>query len=203
MKMPILLLLIAAGAAAFFVFDSQDATALVGAFNMENTGGSSSTGGYPDVDPTNQGGPFSIEFDNAFGIARDRVGVPFALLKAHAVRESAMDPHAIRNEPASGSRPPSASYGLMQILWWPQSNRFAKYSYSDDFIGDGSPLYDPTVNATIAAHIIKDNLNRFGNLRDAINAYNTGVAEATRAAPNNYVDDVLGYYSTIVGSTVS
>ena len=201
--MPILLLL-ALGAGAAVLLFSQDSSGLDlgGVFSMEATG-PVSTGGYKDVLPENQGGSWDIQFDGSFQRSGQKNGVPFALLKAHAIRESALDPNAIRNEPATSSRPPSASYGLMQILWWKSSNRFARYGYSDDFIGDGSVLYNSEVNTDIAAHLIKENLNRFGNLRDAINAYNTGVAESVRVAPNNYVDDVLSYYSTLVGSSVT
>lgn len=150
----------------------------------------------PDTDAINQGGKYSGLYDDAFGEGSSRYGVPFALLKAHAIRESALDKDAYRLEPTG-----KASYGLMQILWWKGSNRFKTYGLSDDNIGDGSVLYDPYTNVNVAAQIILENLNRFKNLRDAVNAYNTGVAEKTRAAPGNYVDDVLKYYSTLCGSS--
>lgn len=152
-----------------------------------------------DVDPDEQGGNHKTTYDWAFSEASSQTGVPFALLKAHAVRESNLNPAAFRQEPARGSRPASASYGLMQILWWKNSNRFANWGYSDDRIGDGSVLYQSDVNCIIAGGLIKENLNRFKNLRDAINAYNTGVAESERAAPGNYVNDVLRYYNEIKG----
>lgn len=151
-------------------------------------------GNLPDVDPARQSGVYKQDFDDAFDRATIKWGVPFALLKAHAVRESALDPNAYRLEPTG-----KASYGLMQILWWPGSNRFAKWGYNDDYIRDGSPLYDPYVNCDIAAQLIKDNWNTFGNLRDIVNAYNTGVAESKREAPGDYVNDVLNAYSQLLG----
>lgn len=157
----------------------------------------------PDVLPHNQGGNFIEDYDDAFENACVLYGIPFALLKAHAQRESVIKPNAIRQERARSGRPESASYGLMQILWWKNSNRFAKYGYSDDTIGDGSLLFDPTVNTSIAAQLIADNWRQFGNIRDTINAYNTGVAESVRVAPGNYVDDVLAIWSQIVGQTIS
>ena len=152
----------------------------------------------PDCALEDQKGDYATTYDSSFTQARDRVGIPFGLLKAHAIRESSLDSKAFRQEPSG-----KASYGLMQILWWKNSSRFSKYGYSDDTIGDGSFLYDPDVNAFIAANIIKDNLKSFGNLRDAVNAYNTGKSEAKYAAPGNYVNDVLGYYSEIIGRSVT
>jgi soluble lytic murein transglycosylase-like protein len=151
-----------------------------------------------DVEPGDQGGVWKDTYDYAFEQARDSIGVPFALLKAHAIRESALKPGAYRQEPSG-----KASYGLMQVLWWKNSNRFALFGYPDDSIGDGSLLYDPVANCLIAASIIKDNWQRLGNLRDTINAYNTGVKESVRVAPGNYVNDVLKNYSTLIGKKVT
>lgn len=186
--MPIVLLLVVA--------------AIAGVYMSGSLSNKAPASGYPDVAPEDQQGSWTTQYDYAFLNASQKNGVPFALLKAHAIRESGLNPNALRQEPGTSNRPPSASYGLMQILWWSNSSRFAKYGYSDDQIGDGSLLYDPNVNTDIAAQLIRDNLNQFGNLRDAINAYNTGVAEDRRKAPGNYVDMVIGYYSGIVGKAV-
>ncbi len=151
----------------------------------------------PDVEPENQGGTYKVLHDTAFYEAHLRTGVPFALIKAHAQRESNFDEKAYRYEnPRQG-----ASYGLMQVLWVKGSNRFARWGYTDDDIRDGSLLYLPDVNAFLGAKIIEDNLTRL-SLRDAINAYNTGVAEKVRVAPGNYVNMVLKVYSTLVGKEV-
>jgi soluble lytic murein transglycosylase-like protein len=154
--------------------------------------------GLPDVDPLSQGGGFGTKYDTAYVAARDKNGVPFALLKAHALRESLQNAEALRVEPSG-----KASYGLMQILWWPNSSRFADWGYPDDQIGDGSLLYDPIINVDIASKIILDNWQSTGgNLRDTINMYNTGVKESRRKAPGNYVDDVIGNYNALIKGQV-
>ncbi|PWU11826.1 MAG: hypothetical protein C5B47_00250 [Verrucomicrobia bacterium] len=153
----------------------------------------------PDIDQENQHGVFSREFDEAFEKASGETGVPFALIKAHAIRESSLKPNAYHFDNATVG----ASYGLMQVEWIAGSGRFEKYGVMDDEIRDGSLLYDPEVSARLGALIIRDNLDWLkGNLRDAINAYNTGTREAKMPAPYNYVNDVLKYYSEIIGGEV-
>lgn len=151
----------------------------------------------PDVDPAFQSGKYNRTHDAVYKYYSERHGVPFALIKAHAIRESLQDPRTIRVEPST-----KASYGLMQILWWPNSSRFKNYGYSDDAIGIGEILYDPWVNVDIACHIIKANFKTWPNLRDAVNAYNTGRDEKTRPAPGNYVNDVIKTYETILGRKI-
>lgn len=151
----------------------------------------------PDILPEDQGGNFKKDYDDVFFNVGSNYGVPFALLKAHAIKESSLSQSAFRQEPNG-----KASYGLMQVLWWQNSNRFNAYGFSDDMIRDGSLLYVPEVNVSIACEIILDNYSRLKNLRDAVNAYNTGVKESVRLAPYDYVDKVLGYYSTIIGRKI-
>lgn len=165
--------------------------------NANASDGFSSSNSLPDVEPDEQKGKYNTNFDDAFYEAHLRTGVPFALIKAHAKRESNFDPKAYRFE----STKKGASYGLMQILWVKGSNRFAKWGYSDDDIRDGSLLFLEDVNTFLGAKVIQDNLSRL-KLRDAINAYNTGVAESVRVAPNNYVNDVMKIYSTLIGGEI-
>lgn len=153
--------------------------------------------GLVDVTPDDQQGQWKLDYDKSLYRASESTDVPFAVLKAHAIRESALKAAAYRLEPTG-----KASYGLMQILWWKNSGRFTKWGYSDDDIGDGSLLYDANVNCFLGAKIWRDNWDRMQNLRDTINAYNTGVVESKRVAPGNYVNDVLKYYSEIVGGNV-
>lgn len=156
-------------------------------------------GALSDVDPSEQGGNFSTEFDSEFVLASQKFGVPFALLKAHAIQESSLNPQAIRQEPATSSRPASASYGLMQLLWWQGSERWSQFGVTDAEISDGTLLYDPQTNIDLGAQLIKANLRSCGgSLRDAINMYNAGVKESVREAPGNYVEKVLGYYNSIL-----
>lgn len=157
--------------------------------------------GLKDVLPENQGGNFKRTYDQSFKRASEKTGVPFALLKAHAIAESSLNPNAYRDESGGRSdRVGWASRGLMQILWWPKSERWKKYGYPDSSLGaDGGVMFEPDVNTYIAGRLIADNLKATdNNLRDAINMYNTGKTEAQFKAPHNYVDKVMGYYNTLV-----
>lgn len=161
----------------------------------------------PDVDSANQSGTYSTTYDENFEDASGATGVPFALIKAHAIRESSLSATAYHFDNSTVG----ASYGLMQVEWIAGSNRFSKYGFTDAQIGDGSLLYDPATNALIGASIIKDNLNwlmpggvfKAGavSLRDVINAYNTGTIESKIEAPANYVNDVIAYYTTLIAQS--
>ncbi len=199
----IFLLAIAAAGIAYFIVTQGEADASMNTDNPTSTGSpliaaSDNQFFLPDVLPQDQGGKWKRDYDDALYQVSQEKKVPFALLKAHAIRESALKPAAYRQEPSG-----KASFGLLQVLWWPGSDRFRAWGYSDDVIGDGTILYDPVANARISAEIMIDNWNRMHNLRDIVNAYNTGVKESVRVAPGNYVDNVLSYYSTLVGQTVS
>lgn len=156
-----------------------------------------------DVEPENQGGSYKRDYDLHFKAASDEFGVPFALIKAHAIHESSLKASAFRDENPKNlaTRQGWASRGLMQILWWPNSNRFAKYGYPDKDLGvDGVRMFEPEVNVRIATQLMRDNLIACkGNIRDAINMYNAGVKESVRAAPFNYTDKVYNYYKKILG----
>lgn len=151
----------------------------------------------PDIEPDEQHGVYIRDYDEYFYQNGRAEGVPFALMKAHAIRESSLKPNAFLSDRRGGS------YGLMQLSWGAGNNRFASYGYPASVLGDGQLLYDNSVNTEIAAKLIRDNLKRFGNLRDAINAYNTGVAYSTRVAPANYTEDVLKYYETLIGRKIT
>lgn len=158
--------------------------------------------GIQDVTPENQGGDYSTDFDLFFSEASAKYRVPFALLKAHAIQESSLNPRAFMDENPKGleTRKGWASRGLMQVLWWPGSERFKKYGYSDADLDGGDALFDAHVNVDIGAQIIRDNLNLCkGELRDAINMYNTGKKESDYAAPGKYTDKVYNYYLTLIG----
>lgn len=160
----------------------------------------------PDVEPENQGGSFNRDYDFYFETSADDSGVPFALLKAHAIMESSLNPAAFRDENPKNraDRQGWASRGLMQILWWPGSERWKKYGFGDATLGvSGVRMFEPQVNLAIASKLIRDNLNACnGNLRDAINMYNSGKKESEYVAPYEYVDRVLKNYSTLIGRSV-
>jgi len=166
----------------------------------------------PDIDSANQGGSFATTYDESFEKAAGATGAPFALLKAHAIRESALSPTAFHEDNSSES-----SYGLMQVEWSMDTsnslyNRLQKYGsqYSGDMLTPNT-LEDPDTSAFLGASIIADNLNwltpggknGLQGLRDTINAYNTGQSEAKAPAPNNYVNDVLQNYATLIGESVT
>ena len=166
-----------------------------------------------DVYPDDQGGNYKRDYDIYFESASEEFGVPFALLKAHAIAESSLKPNAFLDENPT-KRPDRigwASRGLMQILWSPlepakgdagiNRERWAKYGYSASDLGiDGIRQFEPNVNVRIAAQLMRDNLNSAkGNIRDTINMYNTGKKESVFPAPNGYTDKVYGYYKKLLG----
>jgi len=168
--------------------------------------------GLKDIEPSQQSGGYKTDYDIYFEAAADEFDVPFALLKAHAIQESSLKDKAFRNENPSNraDREGWASRGLLQLLWAPDKNnslaknklydRFKKYGYSGDMIGNGDLLFKPEVNTRISAQLIRDNLKSCGgSIRDAINMYNAGVKESVRPAPEDYVNKVLKYYNKIIG----
>jgi soluble lytic murein transglycosylase-like protein len=179
----------------FFVSQTSDAGSILDMskrlFNLD------------DVTPEEQSGGYNTDYDVVFESAAEKHKVPFALMKAHAIQESSLNPSAFMDEnPKSNpDRDGWASRGLMQVLWWPGSSRFVKYGYSDSDLGfDGVRLFEPELNIDIAAQIIRDNLKACGgNVRDAINMYNSGAKESVRPAPGNYTDKVYSNYLKILG----
>jgi transglycosylase-like protein with SLT domain len=167
----------------------------------------------PDIDSANQAGGFDTTYDQSYEKASGSTGVPFALIKAHAIRESSQNPTATHADTATNS-----SYGLLQVEWSTDTssslyNRLQKYGVIQ-FSGSAlSPtvLEDPDTSAFLGASIIADNLNwltpggknGLQGLRDTINAYNTGTTEAKIEAPANYVNDVMNYYQQILGEQIS
>ena len=159
---------------------------------------------FPDIEISDQKGGYKKDFDLYFMTAADETGVPFALLKAHALMESSLNPRAFRDENPSKrtDRLGWASRGLMQLLFWPNSTRFKQYGFGPERNPDD--LYDPMTNIRIGSQLIRDNLKACkGNLRDAINMYNTGKTEAQYKAPHEYVDRVLTFYGNILGRKVA
>lgn len=155
-----------------------------------------------DVDPDDQGGTWKKDYDFVFEASADHTGVPFALLKAHSIMESSLNPKAFldENPQKNPKRIGWASRGLMQLLYWPNSTRFEKYGFKST---TGDELFESVINVEIAAKLIADNLRACGgNIRDAINMYNTGKKESALKAPHNYVDRVLSNYETLIKGKV-
>lgn len=164
-----------------------------------------------DVSIGGQSGGYKRDYDFYFMEAADEFKVPFALLKAHAIKESSLNPKAYLDENPKRDTAKNgwASRGLMQLLWANDKlttqklyDRFKKYGYSGDVISysNGDLLFDVTVNLRIAAQLIRDNLQACGgNIQDAINMYNTGVKYSVRQAPGGYTEKVVEYYKKILG----
>lgn len=197
----IILIPIIAGVAALILYKKDDSAMGKMLYNLK------------DIDPEKQGGTFKKDYDPFFKAASDEFGVPFALLKAHAVMESSLNPNAFRDENPKKlpERIGWASRGLMQILWSPleakagdkgiNRDRWTKYGYPASSLGmDGVRQFEPNINIRIAAQLIRENLKICnGNIRDAINMYNAGVKESVRPAPHDYTNKVFGYYKRILG----
>lgn len=116
-----------------------------------------------------------------------RYGVEPALIKAHIKAESNWDVNASRYEVGHSD----ASWGLMQVM----------LETARGVLGDSSltttQLIQPRVNIEAGTKFIAQNLNRFGNMRDAIAAYNAGSPRLTTAGKyvnQVYVDRVTKNY---------
>lgn len=161
--------------------------------------------GLLDVLPEEQGGSYKRDFDVIFEKYADKYGVPFALLKAHAIKESSLNPRAFRDENPTKrvDRQGWASRGLMQLLAWPGTTRWVQFGYPVANESDLEKMYDPEINIDLAAQLIRSNLKACGgNLRDAINMYNAGVKESVRQAPGEYVNKVVSYYEKMIKRSV-
>lgn len=182
------------GAGLFFASRANAADGL-------SLGGSVRLYDLPDIAPADQGGNFKKDYDLYFESVADETGVPFALLKAHAIRESSLNEAALRDENHSKrtDRIGWVSRGLMQVLFWPGSTRFEQFGYTSKDLNDGALLTNPYINIKVAAKLIAANLKACsGNLRDAVNMYNAGVKESVRVAPLDYVNKVISSYETLI-----
>ena len=93
-----------------------------------------------------------------------KYGVEPALIKAHIKQESNWDVNASRYEVNKGD----ASWGLMQLLL-----ATARQVLNDPNLTT-TQLIQPRTNIEAGTKFISQNLNRWGNMRDAIAAYNAG-----------------------------
>lgn len=122
-----------------------------------------------------------------------------ALIKATIKTESNWDVNASRFEAHKGD----ASWGLMQLL----------LSTARGVLGDPNltttQLINPRVNIEAGTKLISQNLNRFGNMRDAIAAYNAGSPRLNAQGQyvnKDYVDKVTknyNIYQTLGGGIVA
>jgi soluble lytic murein transglycosylase-like protein len=92
-------------------------------------------------------------------------GVPFAWIKAVIATESGFDTQAYRDEGWD------QSYGLMQLLY----STAKKLGFS----GDAVNLYDPAINISLGARLLKQLIASWGRNFDRVySAYNSGQPDA-------------------------
>ena len=122
---------------------------------------------------------------NAMG---QKYGVEPALIKAHIKQESNWDVNASRYE----NKLKDSSWGLMQVLL-----TTAKSILNNPNLAI-TELIQPAVNIEAGTAYIAQNLSRFGNMRDAIAAYNAGSPRLNKDGKyinQSYVDKVTNNYN--------
>lgn len=114
-------------------------------------------------------------------------GVPPALVKGTIKQESNWDVNASRYEQHLGD----TSWGLMQVL----------LKTAKDTLGNPNltiqQLIEPTTNITAGTKFLGILLNRYGNLKDAVAAYNAGsprLGKDGKYVNAEYVDNVYRYF---------
>ena len=110
-----------------------------------------------------------------------------ALIKAHIKAESNWDVNASRYE----VHKTDSSWGLMQLLLVTAREVLGNPTLST------TQLIQPRVNIEAGTKFISQNLNRFGNMRDAIAAYNAGSPRLNaqgKYVNQAYVDKVTKNY---------
>lgn len=114
-------------------------------------------------------------------------GVPPALVKATIKQESNWDVNASRYEQHLGD----SSWGLMQLLLKTAQTTLGNPNLTIQ------QLIEPTTNITAGTRYLGILLNRYGNLRDAVAAYNAGsprLGKDGRYVNADYVDNVYRYF---------
>jgi len=117
----------------------------------------------------------------------EQYNVEPALIKGIIKQESNWDVNASRYETKLGD----SSWGLMQVLL-----ATGKWILGNDKLTI-SDLVNPAVNVTAGTKYIAYLLNRFGNMRDAIAAYNAGspkLGKDGKYINASYVDNVYRNY---------
>jgi len=130
--------------------------------------------------------------------------VDWRLLKAHAIRESSLNPNAV-------NRADNSSYGLAQILCRPNAQGVCTNKRVDELAREGRlqgwppprggvQLLEPDYNVWIQAQLVARNIEDFGMPR-AVAVYNM---DSQRHAQRNgpfqnqaYVNKVLLYYEEL------
>lgn len=132
----------------------------------------------PRVDRTGAPGPSNTSLETLISEVAARHGLPASLLKGVVAAESGFNPRAVS---------PAGAIGLMQLM---PATAMA--------LGVNDP-FDPASNLDGGARYLKQMLDRFGDIRLALAAYNAGpgAVEHYRGVPpyretRAYIDKVLG-----------
>lgn len=83
----------------------------------------------------------------------------------------------------------SASYGFMQVLY---TTAYISCGYR----GEPEGLYDPRTNIECGAKVLKEKIDMYGDISEALSAYNAGESIWRENADNKlYTEIALGYYN--------
>jgi soluble lytic murein transglycosylase-like protein len=124
-------------------------------------------------------------YDALFQAASAKYGIPAATLKRVAMAESTLDPNA---------KSKKGALGLMQVM----PSNFKNLGITNPF--------DPAQNIMGGAQILAENLKRYGNMDDALRAYNGGTDKSkwgTTKENADYVGRVAAQNATINGEDFS
>ena len=112
-------------------------------------------------------------FDDLFRAAGTKYGVDPLLLKAIAIHESSLRPHA-----ANTSNPSDPSYGLMQMSCMPDGSGSClphEFNIPNWPPASQADLFDPAVSIDYGASLLAQNLRATrGNTWQAVAMYNSG-----------------------------
>lgn len=103
------------------------------------------------------------KYQSPIVLASQKYGVPMELIMGHIKQESGFNPSAYRAEPQIND----ASYGMMQLL--------LKTAKGLDPNATVERLYNAEYNIDLGTRLIAQNLKKYGNVPDAIAAYNAGI----------------------------
>lgn len=117
-----------------------------------------------------------------------KYGIEPAWIKAHIKAESNWDVNASRFEAHKGD----ASWGLMQLLLATARSVLGNNNLTT------TQLIQPRNNIEAGTKFLSQLINRFGNMRDAIAAYNAGsprLGKDGKYVNQDYVDKVTRFYN--------
>lgn len=109
------------------------------------------------------------------------------LLKAIAMVESSLNPHAYNENLNDRGDVVSRDYGLMQI----NSSWFNRL---DQFDVNEQTVYEPCFNVFLGAWVLSSNFSTHGYNWNSVGAYNAGFSKSKEQARQVYIRKVKRYY---------